>query len=96
MLRKLPLITAVAACLFIPSAAFSAKGGGGAGTMHSSGGGGGGGTMRAGGGSNVGGSGRMRVEGGGGGRRFWHGHWYGYGVGPCWSVTPVGYIWICG
>jgi uncharacterized RmlC-like cupin family protein len=27
---------------------------------------------------------------------FWHGRWYGYGVGPCWRWTPTGYIWICG
>ena len=26
---------------------------------------------------------------------FWHGRWYGYGVGPCWRRTPAGYIWIC-
>jgi hypothetical protein len=28
-------------------------------------------------------------------RHFWHGRWYGYGVGPCWRLTPDGYIWIC-
>jgi hypothetical protein len=33
---------------------------------------------------------------GGGGGHFWHGRWYGYGVGPCWSLTPDGYIWVCG
>ena len=33
---------------------------------------------------------------GGGRGRFWHGHWYGYGVGSCWRSTPAGYIWICG
>lgn len=26
-------------------------------------------------------------------RRMWHGHWYPYGVGPCWIRTPVGWIW---
>jgi len=31
----------------------------------------------------------------GGGGRFWHGRWWGPGVGPCWRWTPVGYIWIC-
>jgi hypothetical protein len=29
------------------------------------------------------------------GRRFWHGEWYAYGVGPCWAMSPVGYVWIC-
>jgi hypothetical protein len=24
-------------------------------------------------------------------RHYWHGHWYGYGVGPCW--INVGGIW---
>jgi len=30
-----------------------------------------------------------------GGGRFWHGRWWGYGSGPCWSLTPVGYVWVC-
>jgi hypothetical protein len=29
------------------------------------------------------------------GRRYWHGQWYNYGVGPCWALAPVGYVWIC-
>lgn len=34
--------------------------------------------------------------GGGWGRgRFWHGRWWGYGIGPCWRWTPVGWVWIC-
>src|SRR5882672_6364428 len=37
-----------------------------------------------------------RFEGGEHGRRFWHGRWYNPGIGPCWSWTPVGYVWICG
>lgn len=31
-----------------------------------------------------------------GGGRFWHGIWYPWGVGPCWSLLPNGaYVWIC-
>jgi hypothetical protein len=31
------------------------------------------------------------------GRRFWHGHWWGYGVGPCWVWSDVygQYVWAC-
>jgi hypothetical protein len=29
------------------------------------------------------------------GRRLWRGQWYDYGVGPCWALAPVGYVWIC-
>ena len=29
-------------------------------------------------------------------RRFWRGRWYPYGVGPCWLLTPIGYVWTCG
>jgi hypothetical protein len=29
------------------------------------------------------------------GRRFWRGQWYAYGVGPCWAIASVGYVWIC-
>jgi hypothetical protein len=39
--------------------------------------------------------GRVIVR-GGGGRRFWHGRWWGPGIGPCWQWTPLGWIWICG
>jgi hypothetical protein len=39
---------------------------------------------------------RGGVHVGGGGRRFWHGRWYAYGVGPCWRLTPAGYVWVCG
>jgi hypothetical protein len=29
-------------------------------------------------------------------RRFWHGAWYDYGVGPCWFLTPFNYyVWTC-
>src|SRR5262245_28883519 len=26
------------------------------------------------------------------GGRWWHGRWYGYGVGSCWRWTPTGYV----
>ena len=29
------------------------------------------------------------------GRRFWRGQWYAYGSGPCWLLSPIGYVWIC-
>ena len=30
-------------------------------------------------------------------RRYWHGRWWGYGVGSCWRLTPDGYyVWVCG
>ena len=29
------------------------------------------------------------------GRRYWRGQWYDYGVGSCWALAPVGYVWIC-
>ena len=63
-------------------------------------GGGSRGAMQVGGGGRGGrvhvgdGGGRRFV--GGGGRHFWHGRWYSYGVGPCWSLGPDGYIWVCG
>ncbi len=30
------------------------------------------------------------------GRHWWRGRWYAYGVGPCWLLTPIGYVWVCG
>lgn len=30
------------------------------------------------------------------GRRYWGGRWWPYGVGSCWRVSPIGYVWICG
>jgi hypothetical protein len=112
MLRKSTLIAAVAASLFIPTIAFAghvggAGGGGGGGRgggMHVGGantnGGGSRGAMQVGGGGrgdrvHVGDGGGRRFV-GGGGRHFWHGRWYSYGVGPCWSLGPDGYIWVCG
>ena len=32
---------------------------------------------------------------GGGGRHFWHGRWWGYGVGPCWRLVGPIWVWIC-
>jgi hypothetical protein len=29
------------------------------------------------------------------GRRFWNGRWYAYGVGSCWRMSPIGYVWVC-
>jgi hypothetical protein len=32
----------------------------------------------------------------GGGGRYWHGRYWGYGVGPCWRVAPYGgWVWAC-
>jgi hypothetical protein len=28
--------------------------------------------------------------------QFHHGRWNGGGYGPCYSSTPIGYIWTCG
>jgi hypothetical protein len=28
--------------------------------------------------------------------RFYHGRWNGGGFGPCYTSTPIGYIWTCG
>jgi hypothetical protein len=77
------------------------------GAMHASGagrnmtGGGSRGAVQMGGGGrggrvHVGDGGGRRFVGGGGGRHFWNGRWYSYGVGPCWSLVPNGYIWVCG
>lgn len=99
-LRKISLVAAVAACLFIPAPALAKKGGGGPG-------GPGGGWQQGGGGGGKGRESRSgRWQGGGGpglqgggrhhGRRFGRGRWWNYGVGPCWRITPAGYIWICG
>lgn len=31
------------------------------------------------------------------GRRFWHGRWYAYGIGPCWRWSPryAEFVWVC-
>jgi len=28
--------------------------------------------------------------------RFYRGRWNGGGFGPCWTQTPIGYMWNCG
>lgn len=28
--------------------------------------------------------------------RFYHGRWNGGGFGPCYTSTPIGYVWNCG
>ena len=30
------------------------------------------------------------------GRRWYGGRWWPYGVGSCWSPSPIGYVWTCG
>jgi hypothetical protein len=30
------------------------------------------------------------------GRHYWRGRWWPYGVGDCWLLTPIGYVWVCG
>jgi hypothetical protein len=30
------------------------------------------------------------------GRRWYGGRWWPYGVGSCWSPSPIGYVWVCG
>ncbi|UTD28212.1 hypothetical protein DB459_16245 [Bradyrhizobium sp. WD16] len=28
--------------------------------------------------------------------RFYRGRWNGGGFGPCWTQTPIGFVWNCG
>lgn len=30
------------------------------------------------------------------GRRWYGGRWWAYGVGRCWTWSPIGYVWVCG
>ena len=30
------------------------------------------------------------------GRRWYGGRWWAYGVGRCWRMSPIGYVWVCG
>ena len=30
------------------------------------------------------------------GRHYYGGRWWPYGVGDCWLLTPIGYVWVCG
>jgi hypothetical protein len=88
------LVTAGASAVMMAATNISAqaRGGGHGGGGHGGGGHGGGG--HAGGHASHGGYGHGHFI-GGGGEHFWHGHWWRYGVGPCWRWTPAGYIWIC-
>jgi hypothetical protein len=49
-------------------------------------------------GSHFGGELRSRVFAGGHDRRFRHGRWWGYGVGPCWKWSDAygKYAWVRG
>ena len=29
-------------------------------------------------------------------RHYWGGRWWAYGVGSCWRLAPIGYVWVCG
>jgi hypothetical protein len=29
------------------------------------------------------------------GRRWYGGRWWAYGVGSCWRMSPIGYVWVC-
>jgi hypothetical protein len=29
-------------------------------------------------------------------RRWYGGRWWPYGVGSCWTSSPIGYVWTCG
>jgi hypothetical protein len=101
MLRTAFLVGAIAASLLLPMTMLEARGGGHGGEGHGGGGARGGAVHFGGGGMHVG-EGRVHVGSGpgvrvaGGGRRFWHGRWYPYGVGPCWQLAPGGYVWVCG
>jgi hypothetical protein len=114
MLRKIALGIAFAAALMMPLSAFAARGHGGGhgggrghvgGRGHSVGhvGGHGHAHMRRGtvrGHAHVH-AGRGRGHGHGHyshRRHFWHGRWWAYGVGTCWTYDPTydEYYWVCG
>jgi hypothetical protein len=85
-MRKLSLITAVVACVVLPSVALATHGG------HHGGGGHGGGHWAGSTSGPIGGG--LHGHGAGHGR-YWHGLWYEEGVGHCWRLTPDGYVWAC-
>jgi hypothetical protein len=98
MLRKLSLICAVAAAVLFPVPTFAGHGHGGHGGHH---GGGHGGHHGGGHGGHRGGHGGYYAYRGGHHGHHHRGHWYhgrywGYGIGSCWRWTPYGYVWICG
>ena len=99
MVRKLPLICAVAIASLFPIQTFAAHGDGRRG-WH------GGPGWHSGpvwGGWHVGpgwGGPRWGDPGWHGGPRWggywWGGRWWGgYGIGPCWAFTPIGWVWNC-
>jgi len=91
MFRKLCVVAAMAAALSVPATdalAWVAHGGGRG--VH----GGYGGRGYYGGRGVRGGYVGRGYYGGGG--RYWGGRYWGYGVGPCWRVTPYGgFVWVC-
>jgi hypothetical protein len=74
------------------------RGGGGRGGGGFRGGGGyrGGAAVYRGGGGAVVRRGAVGVGVVGTGRRWYGGRWWPYGVGSCWTPSPVGYVWVCG
>jgi hypothetical protein len=109
---KLSIIAATAAILMIAASASAEPAGGRGGGPGGGPGIVGGGPGIGGGGPGVRGGGNVNRNFNGGrpvvgrqyhggvwygtGRRFWRGQWYPYGVGPCWLLSPIGYVWICG
>jgi hypothetical protein len=80
MLRKLCLMAAVAAALFVSPVAFAGHGHG-HGYKH---------------GRHVKNNWDDRINWNAPFRaRWWGGRWYGYGEGACWRWSSGGYVWIC-
>ena len=87
-------LAALAAGLVLGTPALAGGHGGGHGGGGHGGGGHGPGGHFGGGGPHFGGGGPH--FGGGRGGHFWHGRFWGYGIGPCWRLTPYGeYVWVC-
>ena len=96
MMRKIVCIAALAAALAFPTDSMARRGGGGGG-FHGGGARGfhGGGVHRGfHGGVHRGAVVHRGVVVGGRGR-YWHGRYYGYGVGPCWRNDYGAWVWIC-
>jgi hypothetical protein len=88
-------LAALAAGLVLGTPALAGGHGGGHGGGGHGGGGHGPGGHFGGGGPHFGGGG-PHFGGGGRGGHFWHGRFWGYGIGPCWRLTPYGeYVWVC-
>ena len=90
------LATAGVSILMMSAADTSAQAKGHGGGGHGGGGHGGGGHSSYHGGDHWGGGHATHLGGGRGRGHYWHGRWWGYGVGPCWRLSPGGWIWICG